>query len=100
MTTQKLAKQDLDSALQKLPLWKVNSLGKLELEIRFHSFPEAFSFMTRVAFEAEQLQHHPDWSNSYNRVKIELVTHDANGITEKDIELAQRINKINWASAK
>ena len=76
--------------------WTLNSRGALEKEFHFHSFAEAFSFMTRVAFEAEHMNHHPDWFNSYNRVRIELSTHDAGRVTEKDHELARRIDKIDW----
>jgi 4a-hydroxytetrahydrobiopterin dehydratase len=76
--------------------WKENSNHKLERSFKFKNFKEAFSFMTRVAFEAEDMDHHPDWTNSYNEVKIELITHAAGKITEKDFELAKRIDKINW----
>jgi 4a-hydroxytetrahydrobiopterin dehydratase len=92
----RLSPQELDAAIQNLPSWRLNSQRKLEREFAFRTFPEAFSFMTRVAFEAERLNHHPDWSNSYNRVKIELMTHDAGGITEKDVELARIISAIDW----
>jgi len=91
-----LGSQDLDRALQELPSWTVNSHNKLIREFIFKTFPEAFSFMTRVALEAEKMNHHPDWFNSYNRVRIELATHDVDGVTEKDLELARRIEKINW----
>lgn len=69
--------------------------GKLEQTFKFKDFSEAFAFMTRVALVAESMQHHPDWSNSYNQVTITLVTHDAgNKITEKDHQLAKAIDKI------
>ena len=69
--------------------------GKLEQTFKFKDFSEAFAFMTRVALVAESMQHHPDWSNSYNQVKITLVTHDAGSkITEKDHRLAEAIDKI------
>jgi 4a-hydroxytetrahydrobiopterin dehydratase len=58
---------------------------------KFKNFNEAFAFMTRVALLAERMDHHPDWSNSYNRVEISLSTHDAGGVTEQDIKLAQAI---------
>ena len=58
---------------------------------KFKNFAEAFAFMTRVALLAEQMNHHPDWSNSYNKVDISLSTHDAGGVTERDIKLAQAI---------
>jgi 4a-hydroxytetrahydrobiopterin dehydratase len=63
-------------------------------DLKFKTFIEAFSFMTEVALEAEKMNHHPDWSNLYNTVKIKLSTHDANGITQKDIELATKIDEI------
>jgi 4a-hydroxytetrahydrobiopterin dehydratase len=63
----------------------------------FKTFREAFSFMTRVAFEAEELNHHPEWTNAYNRVVVRLNTHDAGGkVTAKDVELAKRFEKISW----
>lgn len=68
-----------------------NSISK---QFEFASFSEAFGFMTRVALEAEKLDHHPEWKNIYNRVWIILSTHDAGGITELDFKLAQQIDKI------
>jgi len=62
----------------------------------FKDFKDAFAFMTRVAMEAEQLQHHPDWTNVYNKLTITLQTHDKGGVTEKDIELAIFINKLYY----
>lgn len=98
-SNQKLTAREIEVAMQSLPSpWKLNSQHKLEAEFRFRSFPEAFSFMTRVAFEAERMDHHPDWSNSYNRVRIELMTHDAGGITEKDLALARMVSAINWTT--
>jgi 4a-hydroxytetrahydrobiopterin dehydratase len=67
----------------------------LRQEFNFGNFTEAFAFMTRVAFEAEKQNHHPNWSNVYNKVIIELSTHDAgNVVTDKDKQLAQRIDDI------
>jgi 4a-hydroxytetrahydrobiopterin dehydratase len=63
--------------------------------LKFKNFTEAFSFMTAVAFEAEKMNHHPDWSNVYNTVTINLNTHDANGITQKDLDLAGTIDKLS-----
>jgi 4a-hydroxytetrahydrobiopterin dehydratase len=94
--TKKLNPDEITAALRELPGWKLNARNMLERELKFQSFREAISFMTRVAFEAEDLDHHPDWSNSYNRVKIELTTHASGGITENDLELARRIDAINW----
>lgn len=66
--------------------------GKLHREFTFADFRQAFSFMTAVALEAEKLDHHPDWSNSWNRVVIDIVNHSAGGITNRCVQLAERIN--------
>ena len=63
-------------------------------KFEFNDFSEAFAFMTRVAMEAEKMNHHPEWFNVYNRVKIELVTHDLGGISTYDIKFADTINKL------
>jgi len=68
--------------------------GKLHRELRFADFSAAFGFMTRVALAAEKADHHPEWSNVWNRVTIDLTTHDAGGITANDVALAQHINKL------
>ena len=74
--------------------WKEEK-GFLSRSFEFNDFQEAFVFMTRVAFLAEKLNHHPNWKNSYNKVSIHLTTHDAkNEITHKDYELANAINNI------
>ena len=84
------------SALGELPGWKFRR-DALEKPFKFGSFREALSFMVRVGFEAEEMQHHPEWSNVYNRVTIRLKTHDAGGrVTAKDVELAGRIEKLSW----
>ena len=79
--------------LQTLDGWSYKD-GKLQKDLEFKNFSEAFSFMTRVALKAEKLNHHPDWSNVYNKIHISLSTHDAGGITELDFKLATFINKI------
>ena len=68
--------------------------GRLHRELTFADFDAAFAFMTRVAGEARRLDHHPDWSNSWNKVVIDIVDHAAGGITEKCTELAQAINAV------
>ncbi len=68
--------------------------GKLMLSLKFEDFSMAWGFMCRVAMLAEQQQHHPEWSNVYNRVDIALVTHDADGITDRDQRLAEAINRL------
>ena len=76
-------------------MWKEED-NKLKKTFKFTNFQEAFAFMTRVAFLAEGMQHHPNWSNVYNTVDIELTTHDSgNTVTEKDRELAKAIDKIS-----
>lgn len=75
-------------------MWKEEN-NKLKKTFQFKSFTEAFAFMTRVAFIAEKLNHHPDWRNVYNRVEISLNTHDAGDVvTEKDRKLADAIDKL------
>ena len=71
--------------------WKVVD-GKLHRELTFDDFAAAFAFMTRVAFAAERLDHHPDWSNSWNRVTIDVVNHAEGGITSRCVELAEAVN--------
>jgi 4a-hydroxytetrahydrobiopterin dehydratase len=61
---------------------------------KFKSFVDAFSFMTAIALIAEKMNHHPDWSNSYNKVNVTLTTHEANGITQRDFDLASSIDQI------
>jgi 4a-hydroxytetrahydrobiopterin dehydratase len=75
------------------PGWELSD-GKLHRELTFADFSEAFGFMSRVALLAEKANHHPDWSNSWNKVTIDLVNHDAGGVTEKDYLLAAAINEI------
>ncbi len=66
----------------------------IQKEFKFKTFVEAFSFMTAIALEAEKMNHHPDWSNSYNRVSITLTNHEAKGITQLDFDLAKKIDRI------
>lgn len=75
-------------------MWKEEN-NKLNRSFQFKNFREAFSFMTEVAFHAEKMDHHPDWSNVYNTVHIHLNTHDAGGIvTKKDKDLAEKIDQV------
>lgn len=95
MTTP-LTPAEITNALPLLLGWKAEG-DALTKTFQFGSFREALSFMLRIGFEAEELNHHPDWTNVYNRVVIRLNTHDAgNKITAKDVELATRIQKISW----
>jgi 4a-hydroxytetrahydrobiopterin dehydratase len=68
--------------------------GKLHREFRFRDFVEAFGFMSRCALVAEKMDHHPEWSNVWNRVTVDLVTHDAGGITDLDTQLASTMNEL------
>lgn len=91
-----LTATEIETALKDLTEWRFEN-DALVREFKFTSFREAFSFMVRVAFEAESLDHHPEWTNVYNRVLIRLQTHDAgNRVTGKDAELARRIQRISW----
>lgn len=82
------------SAMLGLPGWQEagGNRDSIVKTFRFHDFAEAFAFMTRVALTAERMNHHPDWKNSYNEVEICLSTHDAGGLTERDIRLAHAID--------
>jgi len=91
-----LTATEIQAALAGLPGW-THTGDALEKTFTFGGFREAFSFMTRVAFEAEALDHHPAWTNVYRRVTIRLNTHDAGSrITARDVELARRIQAISW----
>jgi 4a-hydroxytetrahydrobiopterin dehydratase len=95
---QKLDDPAIREALARLPGWTL-AAGKLHRELRFPDFVQAFGFMSAAALVAESLNHHPEWSNVYNRVVIDLVTHDAKGITELDLELARRLNELATRAA-
>jgi 4a-hydroxytetrahydrobiopterin dehydratase len=88
-----LSQRELDAALRELPGWELRE-GKLRRDLVFADFAEAFAFMTRVALAAEQLDHHPEWSNVWNRVSIALTTHDSGGLTASDLVLARRIEEV------
>jgi 4a-hydroxytetrahydrobiopterin dehydratase len=90
---QKLSEQEIRKEIVKLRGWKVVN-GKINKTFEFDDFVDAFGFMTKVAIEAEKLNHHPEWFNVYNRVTIDLVTHDVNGISNYDLKLAITIDKI------
>ena len=83
----------LNAMLLDVPDWRLEEEGDRILRtLKFRDFSEAFSFMARVALLAERMDHHPDWSNIYNRVEIALTTHDAGGVTKNDIEMAKTID--------
>jgi 4a-hydroxytetrahydrobiopterin dehydratase len=93
MSPSPLSPEALAKALADLPEWAVVD-GKLHRELRFPDFVAAFGFMTSVALVAEKRDHHPEWSNVYGRVVVDLTTHDAGGITEKDLDLARTIDQL------
>lgn len=84
---------ELSNAVAELDGWDLID-GRLHRQFRFADFPRAFGFMAAVATVAQSMDHHPDWSNSYNIVTIDLVTHDVGGVTALDVALAQRISAL------
>jgi 4a-hydroxytetrahydrobiopterin dehydratase len=88
----KLSDSDVQAALTTLPEWRLVD-GKLHREYKFADFIHAFGFMTTAALAIEKKNHHPEWSNVYNRVTVDLTTHDAGGITSKDIDLAKLLDQ-------
>ena len=96
MASKPLDKQEIERALKELPGWSLER-DALAKSLKFGSFREAMSFMVRVSYEAEAMDHHPEWTNVYNRVAVRLNTHDAGGkVTSKDVELAKKIQAISW----
>jgi 4a-hydroxytetrahydrobiopterin dehydratase len=92
---EQLPQTERDNLSRTLPGWTLASEGKaLRREFQFRDFSEAWGFMSRVALLAEKHNHHPDWSNVWNTVRIELSTHDAGGLTANDVRLAQAIDAI------
>ncbi|MCW9034866.1 MAG: 4a-hydroxytetrahydrobiopterin dehydratase [Rhodospirillales bacterium] len=89
----KLALSQVDEALQELEGWqRANDREAINKTYKFKNFTEAFGFMTKCAAQAEIMDHHPEWFNVYNRVEVTLTTHDAGGVTEKDLFLARFMN--------
>lgn len=93
MAASKLSDDEIASRIKSLSGWTLEN-GKLHFERQFKDFVEAFGFMSRVAILAEKMDHHPEWFNVYHTVKIDLTTHDAGGISEKDFSLAGQINGL------
>ncbi len=90
---EKMTDNEIEKALQGLQGWSLNN-GSISKSFKFKDFKEAFSTMTRIAFECEAQNHHPNWENVYNTLNIALNTHDVGGVTQKDIRLAQSIERI------
>ena len=93
MKVVKLTPQEIELALPSRPEWRLDE-GKLCRRLVFADFVAAFGFMTRVALVAEAMNHHPEWSNVWNRVDIRLPTHDAGGLSRLDFQLAERIDGL------
>jgi 4a-hydroxytetrahydrobiopterin dehydratase len=83
----------LSAALEQLPGWTVVE-GKLHRQYQFPDFVHAFGFMATAAIAIEKMNHHPEWFNVYHRVTVDLTTHDAGGITQKDVALARLLDQI------
>ncbi len=89
----RLTDSEIEEALAALDGWSLEN-GKLNRNFKFANFIEAFGFMTRAAIEAEKMDHHPEWFNVYSKVRVQLVTHSADGITNLDVELATKMNAL------
>ena len=95
MAVPQLTEAERDAALAALPGWRLREDGlAIERELKFADFNEAFGFMTRVALLADKHDHHPEWSNVYNRVAITLTTHDASGLSARDVQMARAIEAL------
>lgn len=88
-----LSQEDIEKRLLRFPDWDYFD-NAIHVEFEFDNFKDCFSAMSRIAFECEAQQHHPNWSNVYNLLKISLYTHDVGGVSEKDFKLAEAIEAI------
>jgi 4a-hydroxytetrahydrobiopterin dehydratase len=89
----RLSPEKISEELKNLPGWSIKD-EKLHKDFEFESFNQAFGFMTRASMEIEKMNHHPEWFNVYNKLSVDLMTHDAGGITENDIQLAKILNSL------
>ena len=89
----RLSSEQISEQLKNIPGWSVKE-EKLHRDFEFESFNQAFGFMTRAAMEIEKMNHHPEWFNVYNKITVDLTTHDAGGITENDMGLAKILNSL------
>jgi len=94
MAVKKMTDAEINAQLAVVSGWTLEN-GKLHKQFQFDSFIEAFGFMSRVALVAESMNHHPEWFNVYNRVTIDLITHDAGGISTLDFELAKKADALS-----
>ena len=93
MSVEKMTSQQIQADLNELTGWELKD-EKLHRELKFKNFVQAWGFMTQVAMLAEQADHHPEWSNVYSRVTIDLTTHEAGGIRQRDFDLAKKVNEL------
>jgi 4a-hydroxytetrahydrobiopterin dehydratase len=93
MTGSQATTAEIEQALAELGSWTVAN-GKLHREYRFRDFVQAFGFMAQVALLAERADHHPEWFNVYNKIVVDLTTHQAGGITQKDLDLAGKMEQV------
>ena len=93
MGLSRLSESEVKSKISNLDGWSVVN-GKLHKEFEFADFNEAFGFIARASMHIEKMNHHPEWFNVYNKLVIDLMTHDADGITENDINLASILNSL------
>jgi len=89
----RLSPEKISEELKNLSGWSIKD-EKLHRDFEFETFNQAFGFMTRAAMEIEKMNHHPEWFNVYNRLTVDLMTHDAGGITQNDVELAKILNSL------
>lgn len=89
----RLSQLEIDEEMKNLPEWSIIN-QKLHKEFEFESFNQAFGFMTRASKEIEKMNHHPEWFNIYNKITIELMSHDVMGITKNDINLAKILDSL------
>lgn len=95
MSVEQLTEEERESWLRALPEWTLSREGKaIERKFEFDNFSQAFAFMTRVAMIAEKRDHHPEWFNVYNRVEVTLTTHDAGGLSLRDVKMARKIDAL------
>ena len=95
MAVEQLTDEERDTWMRALPDWSLTRDGKaMERTFQFADFAEAFAFMTRIAIIAEKRDHHPEWFNVYNKVEITLTTHDAGGLSLRDVNMAKKIDKL------
>jgi len=95
LAPKRLQEVDIKAKLTKLPKWSLQSDREaIERSYEFENFEKAFTFMTAVAFRAEKLNHHPEWFNVYNRVNVTLATHDCQGLSQNDFDLAATMDAL------